>query len=301
MATSEERFFNRFSLACIEFMLRVLAFLPIRILRTFGWLYGNLVYFLNGRSAQTTRVNLKLCYPEKSSQERKALARNSLIETGRAALEIAPLWYWRQNALEKLLVEYRGEDLLQEKLKKGAVIAVCPHWGNWEFSTLALGARFSTTALFDSRRLGNFANRVLKARARFGFNLVPVSGSGLRSLIQALKHGQVILVLPDQVPTRGSHVLVEFMGVKAQTTSLVHALAQRENVSVVLFTIQRVPKGFVVQVEAADSRVAHTDVKVATQALNDEVERVVQRDPTQYQWEYKRFRRVPDQDVYKKS
>ena len=300
MATSEVRFFSRFSLACIEFVLRILALFPLRILRALGWFYGNTTYFLNGRSARTTRINLGLCYPEKSPRELKILARKSLIETSRAALEIAPLWYWRQSALEKLLVDYSGEDLMREKLAQGAVIAVCPHWGNWEYTTLALGARFPTTALFDDRRLGNFASRVLEARARFGFNLVPVSSTGLRTLVQALKDGQVVLVLPDQVPTRGSHVLVEFMGVTAQTTSLVHALAQRENVSVVVFTIQRVPKGFVVQVESANSNLMHAEVEVATQALNDEVARVVKRDPAQYQWEYKRFRRVPDRDVYRK-
>ena len=301
MATSQVRFFSRIKLTCFELTLRTLALFPLIALRVFGWLYGNLVYFLNGRSKRTTRINLELCYPERSPQELKTLARKSLIETGRAALEIAPLWYWRPNALEQLFVEFQGEDLLREKLEEGAVIAVCPHWGNWEYTTLALGARFPTTALFDSRRLGNFAARVLKARARFGFNLVPVSGTGLRTLIQALKDGQVVLVLPDQVPTRGSHVLVEFMGVKAQTTALVHALAQRENVSVVLFTIQRVPKGFRVLVESATSDVKNKDVEVAAQALNDEVARVVQRDPAQYQWEYKRFRRVPDRDVYRES
>lgn len=259
------------------------------------------MYFFNGRSKRTTRINLELCYPERTPQELKSLARKSLIETSRAALEIAPLWYWRPTALERLFVEYQGEDLLKEKLEEGPVIAVCPHWGNWEYTTLALGARFPTTALFDSRRLGHFASRVLKARARFGFNLVPVSGTGLRTLIQALRDGQVVLVLPDQVPTRGSHVLVEFMGIKAQTTALVHALARRENVSVVLFTIQRVPKGFRVQIESATPDVKDTDVEVAAQALNDEVARVVKRDPTQYQWEYKRFRRVPDRDVYRKT
>lgn len=301
MSTTEVRFFSRFTLASVELTLRVLALLPLGILRSLGWVHGNVVYLLNGRSARTTRVNLTLCYPEKSRRELKTLARQSLIETSRAALEIAPLWFWQQSALENLIVEYRGEALLREKLKQGAVIAVCPHWGNWEFTTLALGARFPTTALFDSRRLGNFANHVLQARSRFGFNLVPVSGTGLRSLIRALKQGQVILVLPDQVPTRGSHVLVEFMGVQAQTTSIVHALTRRENVSVVLFTIQRVPKGFLIQVESADSRVQHETVQTATQALNDELARVVRRDPAQYQWEYKRFRRVPDQDVYRKN
>ena len=301
MADSRVRFLSRFKLACFELTLRTFALFPLRVLRIFGWLYGNLVYFLNGRSKRTTRINLELCYPEKSPRELKTLARKSLIETGRAALEIAPLWYWRPTALERLFVEYHGENLLNERLAKGAVIAVCPHWGNWEYTTLALGARFPTTALFDRRRLGSFANRVLEARARFGFNLVPVSSTGLRTLIQTLKDGQVVLVLPDQVPTRGSHVLVEFMGVKAQTTALVHALAQRENVSVVLFTIQRVPKGFRVQVEPATSDVMDANVEIAAQALNDEVARVVARDPVQYQWEYKRFRRVPDRDVYRKN
>ena len=46
---------------------------------------------------------------------------------------------------------------------------------------------------------------------------------------------------------------------------------------------------FELHVEPASPAVSDADPKVAVAALNAGIERIARRDPTQYQWTYKRF------------
>lgn len=295
---SKSNFETKCFVSLVKFCLRLLALLPLPVLRAIGTLHGRILYWMKSRSARTSDINISLCYPQLSTEERSLFVQRSLVATGRSVYETAPIWYWQQNSLENLIVDFQGLELLQQTLAQSAVIAICPHWGNWEVCSFALGGKFPTKILFDERRLGAFKAQVSSARSRFGISMVPINFGGLRALIKSLDQGDLVIILPDQVPTRGTQLLVDFMGVKAQTTTIVHSLTQKHNVEIVMLTIERVKQGFFVRVEPASDKLKHEDAVIATQCLNDEVARVIQRDPTQYQWEYKRFRRVPGVDVY---
>lgn len=250
------------------------------------------------RVARTTRTNLALCYPALTLKERRKLVRQSLCEMGCTIFEMAAIWYWSPDSLTKLIVSFEGKDLLQQELKKSGVICVCPHWGNWEVAAFAFGLNFDATALYDGRRLANHVERVTRMRSRFGLAMASVQPPGLRALIKALRSSEVVLVMPDQVPTRGKNVMVKFMGVSAITTTIVQSLSLHTGATVVLLSFERVAKGFHVQVEPISPSVLDEDPHISAQAVNDEIERVIQRDPAQYQWEYKRFRRVPGSHYY---
>lgn len=295
---SKSVFETKCFVSLVKFSLRLLALLPLPVLRVLGTLQGRVLYWMRSRAARTTNINLSLCMPQLSPKERSLFVQQSLVATSCSVYETAPIWYWQQNSLENLIVDFQGLELLQQTLAQSAVIAICPHWGNWEVCSFALGGKFPTKILFDERRLGAFTNQVSSVRSRFGISMVPINFGGLRALIKSLNQGGLVVILPDQVPTRGKQLLVNFMGVKAQTTTIVHSLAQKCKVEIVMLTIERVKQGFLVRVEPASDKLKHEDMAIATQCLNDEIARVIQRDPAQYQWEYKRFRRVPGVDVY---
>lgn len=228
----------------------------------------------------------------------RELARRSLCETGCTIFEMAAIWYWDPEALKSLIVGFDGRDLLEQELKRGGVICVCPHWGNWEVASFAFGLNYKATALYDARRLADHDDHVKEMRSRFGLSMASILPSGLKVLLRALKSSEVVLVLPDQVPTRGKNVIVKFMGVEAVTTTIVQSLSQHTGASIVMLTFERVPHGFHIRVEPITTDLRDKDLDTSAQTINDEIERVIQRDPAQYQWEYKRFRRVPGQDYY---
>ena len=211
---------------------------------------------------------------------------------------MAAIWYWNPPALERLVIDFEGQELLDQKLAKGGVVCVCPHWGNWEITAHAIATHYDAIALYDDRRLAEHTDRITRKRTRFGLTMASIQSKGLRVLLTALKSSRLVVVMPDQVPTRGNNVLVEFMGVKARTTTLIQSLVRHTGASVLLLTFQRVPRGFHIRVEPFPDQAMASDQETAAQTVNDEIKRVIERDPAQYQWEYKRFRRLPDVDYY---
>ena len=282
----------------IRALLALLSLLPFRILRALGFSLGLLPYALRTRSARTTRVNIALCFPELEVGARRKLERESLQHSGATAFELAALWHWSEHRLRKLIKRVEGEELVLQLVEHHGVVGVLPHFGNWEFAAYECGRRFGFTAIYNPRRLGSIDDRVQRARGRFGGRMVPASSGGLRQLIKALRDKELILILPDQVPTRGSGVIVPFMNHDAQTTTLVQSLLARERTMPVIITVERVTGGFHVRFETVARDLGNEDSAVAASELNALIADKLRRAPAQYQWEYKRFRRLPDVDPY---
>lgn len=295
---SRSQFIHFLAQTILAGVLRLMALLPLPALRALGRFYGNLMSVTKSRAARTTGTNIALCFPELSDEQRKDLARRSLGETGCTIFEMAAIWYWSPLALKRLVVGFDGQELLDQKLAQGGVICVCPHWGNWEITAHAIANRYDAIALYEGRRLAEHTDRITRKRTRFGLTMASTERKGLRVLLTALKSSRLVIVMPDQVPTRGNNVLVEFMGVKARTTTLVQSLVRHSGASVLLLTFQRVPRGFHIRIEPFPEKAMAGDQETAAQRVNDEIKRIIERDPAQYQWEYKRFRRLPDVDYY---
>ena len=285
----------------VRVLFRLLALLPLEILRTLGRALGSIAFALNTRPARTTRTNIELCYPELDESDRRAMELESLRHSGCTFTEFAALWHWSESRIQELIQEVEGESVVQEVLESKAVLGILLHWGNWEFTAYACGRRFGFTSLYSPRRLGSLDDRVQTARMRFGGRMESTTSQGLRRILQALQSRQVVLILPDQVPTRGKAVIAPFMGHDAQTTTLVQSLLARDDVVPIAITVERVQHGFHIRYESIPQDVGHKDPLIATKSLNELVAEKIKRAPAQYQWEYKRFRRLPNKDPYAKD
>ncbi len=228
------------------------------------------------------------------------LARESMRQTACIFFEIAILWYWPRTRIQQLSleIEYDIDIDIDSLLSKGSILAIVPHFGNWEFGTAAIAERYQSSALYDSRRLGKFERRILKSRTRFGISIYSTSIGGLRKFMRAAQHGDLMAILPDQVPTRGGSVVAKFMGQNVLTTTLVHKISRNLNLPVVILSCERVDGGFLFRFDSVSNEIRNADAILSATAMNAAIERVVSRNPAQYQWSYKRFRRVGHKDVY---
>ena len=226
------------------------------------------------------------------------LARASMRQTACIFFEMAILWYWPRTRIQQLSLEIEYGIDIDSLLSKGSILAIAPHFGNWEFATVAIGEQYQSSALYDSRRLGKFERRMLKSRTRFGISTYSVSIGGLRKFMRAAQRGDLMVILPDQVPTRGSSVVAKFMGQNALTTTLVHKISRNFNLPVVILSCERVEGGFLFRFDPVSNEIRNADAILSATAMNAAIERVVSRNPAQYQWGYKRFRRIGHKDVY---
>ena len=280
----------------IQLALTLLAGLPLNLLRGIGILAGELLWRLPTRARATTLTNLALCFPQQPEQQRKALARASLRQTAQTFVEMAAIWHWSPDKVERCIQQVSGEQHLQHALRQGqGVIILAPHIGQWEVLNAYVGQRYPLTALYRPPRLAALDNSVRQARQRFGGQLVPTNPQGVKQLFKALKQGQVVGILPDQEPGKGhgAGVFAPFFGVSAWTMILLSRLAHKSGAQVIMGSALRQATGFYIDFTPVDASIRDADLTTSATTLNQAVERAARQDLSQYQWSYKRFKTRP--------
>lgn len=277
------------------FLVKAMARLPLGLLRALGYLLGTLVWWMNGRSAKVTRINIGLCFPELSPAEQNLLCKQSLRETAKTAAEAGAIWRNSWNWLDSKIVAKEGDDLLRSKLAAGkGVLVLAPHHGNWEVVAPYLASVANLTAMYQPLDNPRMDELVLAGRSKLNITMAPTNRKGVMMLFKALQGGTIVGILPDQVPGKDAGgEIAPFMGQPANTMTLVHGLIQRTGCAVCSCYAERVPGGFKIIVMEADDSIYSPDQQESVTGLNKSVEACVRRAPAQYQWEYKRFNRLP--------
>lgn len=274
---------------------KLLALLPLGLLRALGHVIGNLMWLAKGRAAKVTQENIQLCFPDLTPAEQQQLAQQSLRETAKTAMEAGAIWRNSWPWLEHKIVTKEGDDLLRAKLAEGkGVLVLAPHHGNWEVVAPYLASVANLTAMYQPLDNPKMDELVLAGRSKLNITMAPTNRKGVMMLFKALQSGTIVGILPDQVPAPDSGAQVApFMGQPALTMTLVQGLIQRTGCAVCSCYAERVAGGFKIVVLEADAAIYSEDQPASVAGLNASVAACVQRAPAQYQWEYKRFRQLP--------
>lgn len=279
------------------FVLRLVGRLPLPAARRLGCALGQLTYYLNSRSTKVTRENLALCLPHLSESERERMVKQSLKETGKVATEVCVIWNNNQVPVQHYIRRIEGEELARKALdeSKGLLI-LAPHLGNWEVLGLHLASLGTVTNLYQPPKLAGLDEVIRSGREKSGAHLVPTNAKGVAALLKNLKSNGICGILPDQNPNEDSSGgFAPFFGHSAFTMTLVHKLIQRTGCTAVFAFAKRVEDGFDLIYREAPAEIYSDDQNTSLTALNLGVERLVMEAPEQYQWEYKRFKKVDPQ------
>nr|WP_281494930.1 lysophospholipid acyltransferase family protein [Marinobacter sp. S6332] len=273
----------------------LLSQLSLRWAQRIGRFLGGVVWKLGGRSVETTRKNLRACYPHLTDSEREELGKQSLRETGATAMEIPLMWEWPVERCLGLIKEIEGEELLDDyKADGNGLLLLAPHLGNWELAGLFFASRYKMAALYSPPNRPEFETYIKNVRSRSGSELVATDRRGIMRLLAILRGGGVVGVLPDQTPRQEGGEFAPFFGIPAVTMTLASKLIHKTDAHPLITFAQRLPngEGFKIVIKRADDGMISKDMGESLSALNRSVERCIELAPAQYQWEYKRFRRT---------
>ncbi|PTB99720.1 lipid A biosynthesis acyltransferase [Marinobacter sp. Z-F4-2] len=279
----------------IKLVFRLFSLLGLRNAQSLGRMLGGLAWKLGGRSVESTRKNLHACYPHLSDREIETLGRKSLGETGATALEIPLMWEWPVERCLGLIREIEGEELLEEyKAGRQGLLLLAPHLGNWELAGLFFASRYEMAALYSPPNQPGFEEYMKKVRSRSGSELVATDRRGIMRLFSILREGGVVGILPDQTPRREGGEFAPFFGIPTITMTLASKLIQKTGAKPLITYAQRLPdaQGFKIVIRETEPGMESADMIESLTALNRSVEKCIGEVPSQYQWEYKRFRRT---------
>jgi len=176
------------------------------------------------------------------------------------------------------------------------VLFLTPHLGCFEITAQALAQRFSPahgplTVLYRPSRQAALAELMRTARERPGLQAVPTTLAGVRQMIKALRAGQAVGLLPDQVPPEGMGLWAPFFGRPAYTMTLAAKLVHQTGAQVVLIWGERLSwgRGYRLHTQALGHPLAD-DLDTAVVQINQAMERLVLACPQQYLWGYARYK-----------
>ena len=272
----------------------LLGMLPFPWVGALGGAVGRLLYRQQGREVRNARVNLAMCFPQLSQAQRESMVRENLIQTGRSLAQMLRIWVGPRRDWAEAVDENGFYDTAGGLIGRGkGLIIAMPHMGNWELIAYLATRVCPATALYRPPRQAFMDQLMRQGRERSGLVPVPTDRQGLKALHAALQRGEIVGILPDQVPKAAgaSGVLAPFFGHPALTMTLVSRLARRHGTPI-LFACAIYDKALGshrMHYFEGDPAVADIDPELAAAALNRGVEQCIGQFPTHYQWAYRRF------------
>lgn len=273
--------------------------LPLAALDRLGDGLAWLARVANVREARVARVNLALIQPQASAAQRDRYVRAVLRATFRGLLETLRFWTRREADNLRLIGSVHGQDAFDAALASGkGLIIAAPHYGNWELLNQWLASRTPITVLYRPPEHPSGEAFLRRVRGRSNVRQVAAGASAARQLLKTLQAGGVVGILPDQLPKSGDGVYALFYGREVLSMTLLPRLAQRTGATVLFAVAERVTANdgdarFEVRLDPAPDALFDADPVVATTAMNAAIQAIVERDPAQYQWTYKRFGKRP--------
>jgi KDO2-lipid IV(A) lauroyltransferase len=278
-------------------LVRWLSRRSLRVLHALGAVLGWAGYLMS--AAYRQRLNANAALAGLGRAERRA----SVAEAGRLVMELPRLWLRPRDQPINDPVRWEGEALLAELLDAGkGLVLLTPHMGSFEVSAQAyaerFGARQPITVLYRPARQTWLRDLEETARARPALATAPATLAGVRQMLRALKRGETVGLLPDQVPPAGLGVWAPFFGQPAYTMTLAARLVQQTGAAVAVLVTERLPRGggYVVRAQPlATPLPAHSpgtlpDDEAAARAINRSMETVILAKPSQYLWGYHRYK-----------
>ncbi len=223
-------------------------------------------------------------------------ARAAIAGAGRMVAELPRLWLGGAASVPLRCV---GNDLVDAALAQGrGLVLLTPHLGCFEITAQAYalnhGAQHPITVLYRPAKQAWLRELMAGSRDRPGMTAVPAELSGVRQMMRALKRGDTVGLLPDQVPPEGMGVWAPFFGREAYTMTLAARLAQQSGAAVLLTWGERLAagQGYVVHYQALPEALP-SDVQAQAESaavVNRAMEQLIMRCPEQYLWGYHRYK-----------
>lgn len=227
-------------------------------------------------------------------------ARAAIAEAGRMVMELPFLWLRPASTPLAGFTRIEGAELVDEAHAGGrGLLLLTPHLGCFEICAQAYAERFAAqygpiTVLYRPAKQPWLREVMEGSRSREGLATAPASLAGVRQMIRALRRGETVGLLPDQVPPEGQGEWAPFFGQQAYTMTLAARLAQQTGAVVLLIWGERLPRGegYVVRFQPLPEALpADASAQAESAAvINRAMEHLIRQCPQQYLWGYHRYK-----------
>lgn len=272
----------------------LISLLPFRVLYLISDFFYFIVFHILGYRKKVVLDNLKLVFPDKSSEELLKIRKKSFHHFIDIFIEMIKSFTISKKEIDKRYV-YKNIEVINNLYSDGkSIILTGAHYANWEW-ILSITSFIKHKGYAAYTKVNNpyFNNAILKSRGRFGVTLEQTSK--IISQIQYNNNNNIQSIyglLSDQSPQlRKTFYWREFFGIKVPIHTGTEMLAKKYDLNIVFMNVKKIKRGYY---ETTFSLITDDAKKYADYELTDifldKVEKQVRNQPEYYFWTHKRFK-----------
>jgi len=279
-------------------ILRLFEPLPHSLLYLLGRGLGLFIHLFPTPFKRIARRNIELALPELDEATRRRILREHFAGLGCALFETAMSW-WSSNERIRRITEMTGLEHLEAARATGrGVLLLSAHFNSIEIGCRALAARMPLNVMYRPTKnllIGAFVQSRRTVQTRRA-----IPRDDVRTLIKALKDGDIVWYAPDQSFRKKGAEMVKLFGIPAATNTATSRIARMTHSQVLPYFFERLPNGAYRGTIHAPLENFPTDDPLAdTERFNRIIEAEVRRMPAQYLWIHRRFKGLtPDYPNY---
>nr|WP_318462956.1 lauroyl-Kdo(2)-lipid IV(A) myristoyltransferase [Photobacterium leiognathi] len=259
--------------------------LPHKVRRAIAGSFAKQAIKLNSKANHRARVNLQMCFPEKTETEREEILLQSITTAGTFLLGFASLSIRSKFWLEDNTVIRGMENLTSLTDQQQSVILLVPHTWAIDIPAVLLASRGLPVSAMAKKQKNEVSDWLMhKQRVQYGGRVYERSG-GIKPFIKSIREGYLGYYLPDEDLGPEHSVFVDFFGTTKATMSGLGRLSKLSRAKIVpLFAMYNSETGnyeldfypalpFPSETEEQDARM-----------MNECIEQYVSERPEQYMW-----------------
>jgi len=248
---------------------------------------------------KVTRKNLSIAFCSLDDHELDVLAKESYKETLKSFYETLYTWSRSNKKIIYQTKKINNRFLFNNLEQKNGLIIFSLHNRSIDFMLRWIGSQRSHTSLYKIIKSKPINKFVKKFREEGNCKMVETGIGGVKTILKSLENNQMTCMASDQVPADGLGAYSTFFGKECYSFSLAPKLARKSKKQILMSYLSYDKDiGHIINFKKPNKEIYS---KNGVDVMNAEMEREIKKSPTEYSWEYKKFRKLSQKpkDIYK--
>ena len=248
---------------------------------------------------RVTKTNLSIAFPGLAEHELDLLAKESYKETLKSFYETLFTWSRSSKKIIRETKRINNRFLFNSQEKESGLIIFALHNRSIDFMLRWISSQRPHTSLYKKIKIKPIDKFVKKLRQEGNCKMVETGIGGVKTILNSLEKNQMTCMASDQVPANGLGVYSTFFGHECYSFSLAPKLARKSNKQILMsYLSYEKDIGHIINFKKPSNEIYENN---GVDVMNEEMEREIKKSPTEYSWEYKKFRKLSQEpkSIYK--
>ena len=267
---------------------RTLVLLPRWLQLILSSFIGLLFYLIPIKRNKYSKINIDLCFPNKTPEARKDIFKRNVISSGQVFFDTGIAWFWNNKRIKRnISYEINGlSNLLKDQASDKGILLFFKHSLHLELDSRILGMHAEIYGVEREHNSKYFQS--IQRKGRLKSMLDVVDRKNTIRFIKWLKDGKTVLYAPDQDYGMKKSNEIKFFNHPAATVSAPFKIIQKTNCKT--YFLNSYFKKHKLFIDIEELTFSDTEEIGFSKNLNNYIEAKIKLYPHEYLWQHRRFK-----------